>query len=78
MKYHITKEGKKIKLSDLETSHLKNIVKLIKRRAKEGVTISSGGGYFSDEIWYDEETIYGKKAKEHLGYKLYKKELKKR
>jgi hypothetical protein len=36
---HITKEGKKIKLKDLETSHLKNIITMIERRAKNGFTI---------------------------------------
>ena len=36
MKYHKTKDGTKIKLSDLELSHLKNILRWIDRKAAEG------------------------------------------
>ena len=43
MKYHITKEGNKIKLSDLELYHLKNIIRWIERKAAEGVTFRSCG-----------------------------------
>ncbi len=34
MKFHKTKDGKKIKLADLETNHLENIIKWIERKAK--------------------------------------------
>lgn len=37
MKYHITKAGRKIKLSELELNHLINIINFIKRKAKEGL-----------------------------------------
>ena len=78
MKYHKTKDGKKIKLADLETNHLENIIKWIEKKAEEGFTISSGGGSTSEDMWYDEETYYGKEAKKQLNYSDYKDELKRR
>jgi methylmalonyl-CoA mutase cobalamin-binding subunit len=79
MKYHTTKSGKKILLSDLELSHLKNIIKLIEKKAKEGLKIIMGGGsIYEGDIWYDEETYYGEKCKNELGYYFYVKELKSR
>ena len=78
MKYHTTKDGKKIKLSDLETNHLENIIKWIERKAKEGFTVKMGGGTCAVDIWYDEETYYGEEAKKRLNYSKYKNELEKR
>lgn len=78
MKYHITKEGKKIKISDLETNHLVNIINWIEKMAKEGFTISHGGGTTAEDIWYDEETYYGKETKKILNYQAYKTELENR
>ena len=46
MKYHTTKDGTKIKLNDLELSHLKNILRWIDRKAADGLTIVRGGGGF--------------------------------
>jgi len=77
-KFHKTKDGKKINISDLETSHLQNIVNLIKRKSKEGLTIRMGGGYEASDMWYDEETYYGREAKKQMNYKAYKDELKNR
>ena len=78
MKHHVTKDGKKILLSDLEDSLLLNIINFIKRKAKEGLVISYGGGSHFEGIWYDEETIYAKEVKKRMGYKHYKRELKSR
>lgn len=78
MKFHKTKDGKKIKLSDLDTDHLTNIIKWIKRKSEEGLTIGYGGGYDTDDMWYDETTYYGKEAKKKLNYSDYKDELKRR
>jgi len=78
MKYHVTKDGRKIKLEDLELSHLKNIIKFIERKAKDGMVISRGGGSTAEDMWYDEETIYGVKVKKELHYDDYVKELKRR
>ena len=63
MKFHKTKDGKKILLSDLELSHLENIIKWIEKKANEGLTIRYGGsGNCAEDMWYDEDTLYGKKA----------------
>jgi hypothetical protein len=82
MNYHTTKDGKKIKLSDLETSHLENIIKWIERKAKEGLTIRMGGGLCKEDIWYEEEIYYeiyyGEECKNELNYYSYVKELKSR
>ena len=79
MKFHRTKDGKNIKLADLEFSHLENILKLIERKAKEGVTVKNGGGGpTAEDMWYDEETYYGKKAKRLLNFYDYKTEFKSR
>lgn len=78
MKFHKTKDGKKIKLADLETSHLENIIKWIERKAKEGLTVRMGGGSCAEDMWYDEETLYGKKAKKEMNYKDYISELERR
>ena len=79
MKYHTTKDGTKIKLSDLELSHLKNILRWIDRKAAEGLTIRMGGGGFdADSIWYDEDTYYGEDARRELNYYDYRAELSRR
>ena len=79
MKYHTTKDGTKIKLSDLELSHLKNILRWIDRKAAEGLTIRmGGGGGDADSIWQDEDTYYGEDARRELNYYDYKAELTRR
>ena len=78
MKYHVTKEGKKIKLTDLELSHLENILKWIERRAKEGLTVRMGGGSCAEDMWYDEKTYYGEEAKSQLNFSDYNAEFERR
>jgi hypothetical protein len=78
MKYHTTKEGRKIKLSNLELNHLKNIIRWIERKSVEGLTISIGGGTCAEDMWCDEYTIYGEKVFKKLNYYDYKAELSKR
>ncbi len=79
MKYHKTKDGTKIKLSDLELSHLKNIIRWIDRKAAEGFTIRAGGGGFDvDSMWYDEDIYYGEDVRRELNYYDYKAELSRR
>lgn len=79
MKYHKTKEGNKIKLSDLELSHLKNIIAWIERKARDGITVRfGGGGCFAEDMWYDEDTYFGEEALKELNYYEYKAELSKR
>lgn len=75
MKYHTTKDGNKIKLCDLELSHLENIIKWIEKRAIEGVDVRYGGGIPTDTPWFEAETYYGSEAKELLNIQAYKDEL---
>lgn len=79
MKYHTTKEGKKIKLANLELSHLENIMKRIERKAKDGLTVISGGsGSCAEDMWADVDTYFEKAAKSKLNYFAYKAELERR
>lgn len=78
MSFWTTKDGKEIKYKDLKTSHLVNILKYIKKKSCEGITLMSGGGFDSDEMWYDEETINGEEALQHFDYYGLKSELNKR
>ena len=78
MKYHETKEGKVIKFSDLELSHLKNILRWIDRKASEGLKIRMGGGTCTEDMWYDEDIYYGEDARRELNYYDYKAELNRR
>jgi hypothetical protein len=79
MKTHITKEGKKILLCDLELSHLENIIKWIEKKSVEGLTIRfGGGGNYAEDMWYDEDILFGKKVKKELNYKHYILELERR
>lgn len=75
---HKDKNGNLTELKDLGLSHLKNIINYIERRAKEGVTISFGGGCSAGDMWYDEETYYGKRARKELNYKKYVNEFRRR
>jgi hypothetical protein len=79
MKFHKTKDGKKILLSDLELSHLENIIKWIERKSVQGLTVMcGGGGVDAEDMWLDEETYYGDKAKKELNYDKYIFELNRR
>lgn len=81
---HTCKDGRQVCLNyhnpygrnipRMEDSHLLNTIKFVQKRAKEGITIRMGGGVDVEDIWYDEETIYGKEAKEKLGLEKYIKE----
>lgn len=75
MIYHTDKNGNKTRIQELETSHLKNIIRWIERKAEEGMTIRRGGGSTAEDIWYDEDDIEGDEVLEHLNYDAYKSEL---
>ena len=74
MRIHTTKDGTKIKLCDMTDSHLAATIRMMERKASEGITVCMGGGSCPDEFWYDEYTLEGKAALEHMGYDDYVKE----
>ena len=77
--YHETADGTLIELSKLTDSHLDNIIAMIERKAKEGITISSYGGHGDYlEMWSDIEDLDGDEVLEHFDYAKYKKERKRR
>ena len=76
--FHITKDGKRIKISDMETSHLENVIRFIETKAKNGFVVRDGGGSCAEDMWMDEEIYYGNEAKEILNYNSYKEELSRR
>jgi hypothetical protein len=76
MKYHIDKDGNKKLIKDLETSHLKNIIRFIERRAKEGIILRYGGsGPEVEDMWYDENHLFNEEAKSYMNYNDYVEEL---
>lgn len=72
---HKTKDGKVTLLSQMEINHLKNTIAYMKRRAQEGVLMQYGGDHDADEMWYEEETVYGQKAEDCLKVYEYEREL---
>lgn len=77
-RYHVTKDGKRIKLSDMTDSHLANTIALLERKASKGVIVTDGGGFTSEDMWFEQYTIYGREALEHLNYYKYIEEQQKR
>ena len=73
MKAHVTKDGKKIKLCKMTDSHLDATIRLLERRAKEGITVGTDGSC-AEDMFYDEDTLYGEDALEALEYDEYVKE----
>lgn len=74
VKVHVTKDGEKIKLCKMTDSHLDATIRLFERRAKEGITVGTGGGSCAEDMFYDEDTLYGEEALEVLEYDEYVKE----
>lgn len=82
MKIHTTKNGLKIKLCDMTDSHLEATIRLLERKAKEGIVIRSGSWscpcdfcYDEDDFWCDEYRLQGEAALQLMGYKDYIEEL---
>ena len=74
MRVHTTKDGAKIKLCDMTDSHLAATIRLMERKAEEGIVVRHGGGSCPDDFWYDEDHLQGEDALEHMGYADYVKE----
>lgn len=68
MKIHTTKDGTKIKLRDMTDSHLAATIRMLERKASEGITVRMGGGSCPDEFWYEEYHLTGKAALEYAAY----------
>jgi len=75
---HRTKDGRQIPIRDMTDSHLAATMVMMERLAAEGVTVQDGGGTYAEDMWYDEETLYGHEALEHLGYEHYEREQRRR
>ena len=74
---HYDKNGSEYTLKELFDSHLLNILKLIEKRAEEGIVLQYGGCDFND-IWYDEECLKGEEALSYMNYDIYLEEAKRR
>ena len=75
--YHITREGKKILLQDLDDDHLDNIINHIERKSKEGILVGYGSEMLDpDEL--DTDWIYEDDAKDFMNYDYYVKEKERR
>lgn len=71
MKVHITRDGTKIKLCDMTDAHLAATIRLIERKANEGIVVRYGGGTCADDIWYDEEYLRGEDALKYMDHAKY-------
>lgn len=80
MKKWETKSGKLISYKDLTNEHLVNILKFIKKRAKDGVEVVYSYGYDGDDDFMtgDVDVIYGKEVYKRFDYNGLKKEASKR
>jgi len=73
MFYHTTRDGKKIKLKDMDDRHLVNTIKMLEGQAESGIKI-----YYGDDYYRDEDTLYGQDALDYLDYDEYIEEVERR
>ena len=66
MTYHKDKYGNRTLIKDLETEHLRNIIRWLERKAEEGITVCYGGGADPDDYWYELEELFGDDALKNL------------
>jgi len=76
---HRTKDGKYIPLDKLEDTHLLNILRFYKEKAKKGIEVTTR--YFgilgeNDTDAYDVDILYGEAALKELNYYAYEEEAK--
>ena len=50
-----TKDGVTKDIRELKTSHLENIIRLLKKR--NGTYMTYGGGTDAEDMWFDEELV---------------------
>ena len=69
---HTTRDGTEIDLRDMSVKHLAAYIRIMERKAKDGLCLQFGNfGICDDEPYYDSEVLYGKKALEYLNYDAY-------
>ncbi len=68
---HKMRDGSTIPISQMTDSHLENTMMMLRRISIRGLTLRQGGGCFSEDMWYDQEILFGKEALSALGYKHY-------
>jgi hypothetical protein len=68
---HTTKDGRKIRLDEMSNRHLDNTIAMLKRISEAGLVVGYGGGHDTDEMWYEEDTLYGVDALRMLHYEEY-------
>lgn len=78
MKYHKTRDGRKILIKDMELDHLKHTIRKIEQLASKGIIIRSGGGTTAEDMWYDEKICVDEEALKYMNYYEYKNELSRR
>jgi hypothetical protein len=75
---HKTRDGIEIRIKDMEESHLRNVIALHHRKAREGMEILEGGGVDFEEMWCERYRIYGQEVFDWLGTREYERELARR
>lgn len=79
IEYHTTATGDVIPIAELSDRHLDNIIKMIERKAEEGIDIVCGGGHGDyHEMWADVYEIEGDEVLDHYDYEKYIRERKRR
>ena len=71
---HTLRDGTKVSLRKMTDEHLRNTIRWIERKAREGTTIATGNG--PDDADFDH--LYGGEVLDHFGYEHYVKEFQRR
>ena len=77
MDMHRTRDGKLIPISQMTNAHLRSVIKLIDRKAKEGVERVTGDMFGRDQECEVDE-IFGYDVRRFMGRAAYAAELKRR
>ena len=79
MKIHTMRDGTQIAIADMSDIHLINAIRLMRRKASEGIVVRYGGaGCSGDDMWYDEDHLFGGDALDRMDYSAYADEAERR